>query len=572
MQNHDAWCSSLLPKVIPPDQRARPKDIVRTKAGLLARVDQNGVQQVLVPLCLRGFVLERHHGLPVSGHLCANKTYDAMRSKYFWKGMLRDVVRWIKSCLTCAIRKTPRNTNGVYPGVVCDTPHPWHTLAIDIVSPKETTPDGYTKILSVIDLFTRWTLAIPIRRANADCISKALFKDVFCIFGKPTRIISDNGSEFLNKHVEQMLGKWNIKAKFTGGYQPQANPVERYHRFLNSTMTMLCSSYGANWAEYLPAAVFAYNSSTCASTGYAPYELLFCGRKPTLLLDIDLSEVANEVGLPSNPTGPTARAFHQESQNRLAKAYIHARDQQAKMSQRNRKLRAGNLTKRNSVFKVGDNVLFWEPQQTMAMDTDADAENPSAKRPAKWTPKWTGPHNVTAVATSGDVQRYTIFHKDRGKSIENVNPNRLWFFQPWSSGISSTSFKIDIKRKYRTGEWVRNGSLVLVPILNSKCPFGVAKLLACSQKGDLKLQWYGNKTDNPNGTFHPGWWTTKKQSFYYAKTPKQLDHEPFLADDSKLRMHQRDVALHDFELTKTGRIPAQLHRQIKEMPEFNNFE
>ena len=247
------------------------------------------------------------------------------------------------------------------------------------------------------------------RKADAQHVSDALFRHVLCMFGKPKRIHSDEGCEFINKTIKLLAKVWDIHLTSTGGYQPQANPVERYHRFMGHTMTMLCTAYGDDWPSHLPAAVFTYNSSTCISTGFSPFELVFCGMPATLLHELDLKEDANE---PTNPA-----AFRQESQNRLHEAYITTRIAQEQMAAKNR---AAIIAKqdpkqaRGAKYEVGDQVMFWEPQQSKKMQT-AEQQQQGAepvKRPAKWQPKWTGPHVITSKEPHDTSFEYTFFHQE----------------------------------------------------------------------------------------------------------------------------------------------------------------
>ena len=61
----------------------------------------------------------------------------------------------------------------------------------------------------------------------------------------------------------------------------------QFHRYLNTSMTMLASKFGEDWTSYLQAAVFSYNASVCRSTGYSPYYIIH-GKEPTLLEDVDI--------------------------------------------------------------------------------------------------------------------------------------------------------------------------------------------------------------------------------------------------------------------------------------------
>lgn len=65
----------------------------------------------------------------------------------------------------------------------------------------------------------------------------------------------------------------------TSPYHPQSNgSLKRSHRTLGEYFRSFVNKDQTNWDEYVPFAMFAYNSSIHSLTGYQPYELLF-GRK-----------------------------------------------------------------------------------------------------------------------------------------------------------------------------------------------------------------------------------------------------------------------------------------------------
>jgi hypothetical protein len=245
--------------------------------------------------------------------------------------------------------------------------------------------------------------------------------------------------------------------------------------------------------------------------------------------------------------------------------YIIARDNQERRAKRNLEIRKKKHKNHDVIFKVDDLVLYWEPAQKAEMTEDD-------KRPDKWTPKWTGPYKITQTTKGDNTTRYHFYHDGRKTMIETA-ANKLKFYEPWSPGILSTSFDQDITRKFRCGEWVEPGSLVIVPLLNKDCPFAIAKLLSCNKNGRMHLQWYGNDYNDPMGTHLPGWWTPKigdnDQESYFRAAPKHISHEKFTAEDSGVVMHQRDVLLHNFELTQEGRIPPQLQKKLIQMPDID---
>jgi hypothetical protein len=577
LQAADPWCQQ---QSLHTDTGVRadvgPGRIFRdkTRCGLLLRksTSPTSQDQVLVPLSLRAFILRRYHGLPVSGHLGRRRTYAQIKKSYYWPGLSKDVGKWIGACLACKRRKTPRPQSAGRPGAVSTATRPWEIVAIDIVSAGVTSKGNYTKILTVIDLFTRYVLAIPLHHATAQEIGDALFDHLYCRFGKPQRIHSDEGREFVNNALQGMFKKWNISFTSTGGYQPQANPVERYHRFMNSAMTTLSKSFGADWPSYLQAVCFAYNASTNDATGFTPYELIFGGRKPTLLQTIDAAVHGTDT---LQPVGsPDQAEYHEKASKTLKTAYVLVREQQEKLAKANRDaiLRRRGANRKDGApptlqeHNIGDLVLFWEPSQPKIMQTTEQRLKSLVvmKAPKKWKDSWTGPHEVISKKKDTTGYRYEIYHKERGTKI-STHINKLCRFQPWSEGITSTSSDIDGKTLYKCGEWVQDGALVIVPLLKPY-PFGVAKLLRCEAEGDMTLQWLGNDNNNVKHDFLPGWRATKRSKPYYSMTPHAASHKPYTTQDDGITMNQRDVLMHGFELTKNSRLPAPLVRAIARHP------
>ena len=50
---------------------------------------------------LKKLILFEAHDSLSSGHLGYVKTLNVVRKSYFWSGMKRDVLNYVKSCLTC---------------------------------------------------------------------------------------------------------------------------------------------------------------------------------------------------------------------------------------------------------------------------------------------------------------------------------------------------------------------------------------------------------------------------------------------------------------------------------------
>ena len=219
---------------------------------------------------------------------------------------------------------------------------PMATAYIDIVGPLPKTASGAVYILTAMDSFTRYPVALPIPSKESKVIAKALFDNYISLFGLPKVIFPDQALEFKSVlgRVCKMLG---IKKIETTGYQPQANgQVERFHRFMNESLSVLAKKSNA-WDEMLPSVLFAYRTTMQRSTGFSPYELMF-GREPRLPAQLCFGyEIENE----------TTRAdYAKELAERLKSWYRLARKRQDRLRGEYKERKATSLMR----YKIGDTL------------------------------------------------------------------------------------------------------------------------------------------------------------------------------------------------------------------------
>jgi hypothetical protein len=117
----------------------------------------------------------------VSGHKGREKTQVAVSRLYYWPDLNRDVARWIKACPTCVPRKTPRPLNSGRPTSESEATRPWESISIDLItagaSSKSISTSPY--ILTVMCLFTRYVIVVPLTSKRATVTAEVLFTHVF---------------------------------------------------------------------------------------------------------------------------------------------------------------------------------------------------------------------------------------------------------------------------------------------------------------------------------------------------------------------------------------------------------
>jgi hypothetical protein len=193
-------------------------DFVMNNNAILCHKARGGPPCIVVPEFLKAFVLRHHHGIPLSGHKGRRKVIQSIRIRYWWKGMNCDVNRWVRACLVCRKRKTPRPHNAGHARSNPLAPYPWYTASIDLVGPLNTTVTGDKYLLTIIDTFTEWVITAPIRSKEAHVVADALYRALLTKHGCPSTIYSDQGTEFVNFGLKTMCKTWEIRKIETTGW------------------------------------------------------------------------------------------------------------------------------------------------------------------------------------------------------------------------------------------------------------------------------------------------------------------------------------------------------------------
>ncbi|XP_028253710.1 uncharacterized protein LOC114429061 [Parambassis ranga] len=109
---------------------------------------------------------------------------------------------------------------------------------------------------------------------------------LFSRVGIPKEVLTDCGTNFTSKLLQQVYQLLGVKGIKTTPYHPQTDGlVERYNQTLKNMLRKFVSSTGGDWDQWLPYLLFAYREVPQASTGFSPFELLY-GRQVRGPLDL----------------------------------------------------------------------------------------------------------------------------------------------------------------------------------------------------------------------------------------------------------------------------------------------
>ena len=109
-------------------------------------------------------------------------------------------------------------------------------------------------------MFTGYTFCIPLPDKKAETVLKAYMDHVYCKHRGSLKILSDNGTEFKNKLMEEVSKELGVEYKvYSPPYRPQSNGrIESFHYFLKACIAKHITPQ-LEWDDVVPLACAAYN-------------------------------------------------------------------------------------------------------------------------------------------------------------------------------------------------------------------------------------------------------------------------------------------------------------------------
>ena len=338
-----------------------------------------------------------------SAHMAAQPTVDRALKNVYFPGMLAHATALLRTCAACQT-KSPNSKDQralLQPSM---SGYPFQKLSLDFVGPLPPSSNGNTYILTVLDTFTRWLEAFPLRAATADRVVKVLVKEIFSRYGICEQLHSDRGTQFTGDLVSSVAQTLGISHTQTPAYNPKSNPVERQHRTLQQALTALVQGNPRKWEAVLPHALFAMRTAVSRSTGFAPFQLMF-GRDPATNLDLIFGQPR-----PSETVNPGA--FVSDLQSQIHRAHHWARANIGRMVVRQRRAYHAEA----KLFTPGQTVWLFTPRLRPGQ---------SKKLATYWTGPWTITRRVNDLMY--ELRPDSAWTR---KSPEIVSIDRLKLFFP----------------------------------------------------------------------------------------------------------------------------------------------
>jgi virulence-associated protein VapD len=177
----------------------------------------------------------------------------------------KSVTQWLQKQRAYSLHKPARKKYATRPTL---TSHHGAQFQADLNDMQTYQDGGNRYILTVIDVFSRYAWARPLKSKTGEEVKKA-FQDIFKEV-TPHHLQTDDGTEYLNKTLQSYLKSKKVN-HFTVKSQFKASLVERFNRTLKTRMFRYFTFVGNyQWVKVLPQLVASYNQSYHRGIGMSP--------------------------------------------------------------------------------------------------------------------------------------------------------------------------------------------------------------------------------------------------------------------------------------------------------------
>jgi transposase InsO family protein len=226
----DAWISEIrdyLKENILPEDHVSAERIVRlAKRYMVVERDlRRGANSILMQ-CItqeegRELLTEIHGGECGSHSSSRTLVGKAFRHGFYWTTALQDAAKMVKSCKACQFHAKQIHTPAQALQMIPPS-WPFTVWGVDILGPFPRAVGGNRFLFVAIDKFTKWPEATPVVNITQGAAITFL-KLIVCRFRVPSRIITDNGTQFTSRIFQEYCEDIGIHLCFAFVAHPRSN-------------------------------------------------------------------------------------------------------------------------------------------------------------------------------------------------------------------------------------------------------------------------------------------------------------------------------------------------------------
>ena len=117
-----------------------------------------------------------------------------------------------------------------------------------------------------------WLRTVLQHKQNKKTDTAQFLDNIFSIHGLPDDIVSDRGTTFTSGWWTEFLKMLGTKPNLSTAFHPETDGhTERIHQSLELHLRCFCDYLQDDWADLLPMAEFAYNSTHHSTIGMTPF-------------------------------------------------------------------------------------------------------------------------------------------------------------------------------------------------------------------------------------------------------------------------------------------------------------
>ena len=201
-------------------------------------------------------MLSELHG---PGHRGIKSMYMMCLNKY--TGFKREQIeKYVGGCAAFQREKLIDRVESIRPIV---SEGPWQHVQADLIDLHNFTEenDGFSYILNIVDLYSRFWFSFLLKGKTADEIGKH-FKKLFLTEGAPLKLQTDNGKEFCNETLRGICNSFSIVFAHGRPRHPQSQgQIERLNQTIVRSLSRALSKKPKRWIDHLDEVVYQYNTS-----------------------------------------------------------------------------------------------------------------------------------------------------------------------------------------------------------------------------------------------------------------------------------------------------------------------
>ena len=149
---------------------------------------------------------------------------------------------------------------------------------MDFVGPFKpvVTQTGNKYIIVEIDYCTKWVDAKILRDNTTMSTAKFVYEYLWCRFGCPIELVSNQGGYFLNRLIRDLTPHYTIVHKKSTLYYPQANGLAKsMNKIPQTTLKKIMNENRTDWDDKLHSPLSAYRTKFRTSIQSTPFRRAF---------------------------------------------------------------------------------------------------------------------------------------------------------------------------------------------------------------------------------------------------------------------------------------------------------